>query len=174
MQETRRSTKNKKEDITTLTEEQVKVLQQFGRIRLQDVDKFVKYLPEDPSQPAFKWVVNKTMNPIFVDDLLIGKGDNERPIEFGGKELIYLPRFFNAKEINSSTGLRDMIVIGDLVAVEDPTKIKIEEEKPIIETLTKGTHDAKQVIGKSPFIEKLKEVRRKERDYNKSLVPEED
>jgi len=174
MQETKRSTKNKREDITTLTEEQVKVLQQFGRIRLQDIDKFTKYLPEDPSQPAFKWVVNKTMNPIFVDDLLIGKGDNERPIEFGGKELIYLPRFFNAQMINSSGGLRDMIVIGDLVAVEDPTKIEIKEEKPPIETLPKGVYDAKQVIGESPYIKKLKEVKKKERDYNKSLLPEEE
>lgn len=174
MEETKRSTKNKREDITTLTEEQVKVLQQFGRISLGDVDKFKKYLPEDPSQPAFKWVINKTMNPIFVDDLLIGKGDNERPIEFKGKELIYLPRFFNAQIINSSTGLRDMIVLGDLIAVDDPTKLSIKDEKAPIETLPKGTYEAKQVIGESPYIKKLKEVKKKEKNYNRSLIPDED
>jgi len=172
MKETQR--KPRKIKSTKLTDSQMKMLQQFGRVRVKDIGKFEKYIPEDPSKPMWKWLLNTTGNIILIGDLLHGKGNNVRPFEIGKDELVYLPRFFSTERINSSPGIRDLVLNGDLLPVNDPGEVPEIDNKPVLETLPSGEMKAGDVEGlkDNPFIKKLKEVRRKEREYNKSLIPE--
>ena len=160
-----RENKTVRTEMPAFSAGELETLKQFGRIKVKDIAKLRKYLPDDPSKPAFEWIFNKSASPVVLGDL---DGFTVYP-----NEVIYFPRFFEPKQINSSIGIRNMIEQEIFEAVDDPTTVKMVDVTPLSETLPRGEMKVSDVINEpNQFLIDLKKVRKAEADHNKSLIPE--
>lgn len=154
-----------------LTKEQINALRSFGKIKLTDLSNLRKYIPEDPNESKFGWIVNNSGSIVIVGDL---------DLTLEPMEAIYLPEQYTPQKINSSVALRKLLETGVLLAVEDPSSVTIQVSKPIIEQLSKGgRYNAKDLLGPNPYIRQYRDELKKEEQENEQLlkktrIPEED
>lgn len=164
-------TRRPKQASSNLSSEQVEVLKSVGRIRVSELKNITEYLPENPDEPMWQWVFNKSNAVLVLGDL---------DFNVAAKEIVWLPKFFDTSTINSSVGIRNAVMIlKTLIAIKDPTALSAEDikvEKPIIEQLGRGEHDAENVLSErdenyeNPHIEGLIEYEEKEKKIFESMA----
>jgi hypothetical protein len=154
-----------------LSPAQIETLKQFGRVKIEDIEDLKQYLPEEPGKAAFEWLVNISGAIIVLADL-----KNKRMpdgLSVNVDEIIYLPRFFSADEINGCIGIRNVLKSKDISVVGDPSTVRIPKRITLKERLGSGEHSGYKNIGKNPFMEQLKAIRKKERLENEKLRQQE-